>query len=143
MTSSHSLSISVFLTSGVYVSAFDLGSVYVFKMCCWGVYDSSVICTVVTILVHARIWVFWCFSAITDVSVDYLTSFYNIINSFIYPLLHPASSALLTGGLTGCAMGGGSDIPQHLVGPEYVDNYIQGSRDSGSCLIWTRRTTGG
>ena len=131
------------MQSWVYGSAFDFGSVYAYQSvslgcvqrfcdmyCC----DHVGPCSYLGFLV---------FSAITDVLVDYLTSFYNIINSFIYPLLHPASSALLTGGLTGCAMGGGSDIPQHLVGPECVDNYIQGSRDSGSSLIWAGRTTGG
>ena len=40
-------------------------------------------CTVVITWVHICIWVSWCFSAVTDVSVDYLTSFYNKIEELI------------------------------------------------------------
>ena len=35
------------------------------------------ICIVVIVQVRVCIWVFWCFSAATDASVDYLTGFYN------------------------------------------------------------------
>ena len=46
-------------------------------VCRRGVYSGSVMCTVVIMRIRVRIWVFRCFSAATDVSVDYLTSFYN------------------------------------------------------------------
>ena len=46
-------------------------------VCCRDVYSGSVMCTAVIMRFCVCIWYFWCFSAVTDVSVDYLTSFYN------------------------------------------------------------------
>ena len=46
-------------------------------VCCRGVYNDSEMCTVVIMQFRIHIWDFRCFSAVTDVSVDYLTSFYN------------------------------------------------------------------
>ena len=46
-------------------------------VCHRGVYSGSVMCTAVIMWFHVCIWDFQCFSAITDVSVDYLTGFYN------------------------------------------------------------------
>ena len=49
-------------------------------MCCWDVYSDSAVCTVVVMWFHVLIWDFWCFSAVTDVLVDYLTNFYNNVD---------------------------------------------------------------
>ena len=46
-------------------------------VCRRGVYSGSVMCTAVIMRFRVHIWEFWCFSAATDVSVDYLTGFYN------------------------------------------------------------------
>ena len=56
----------LFLTWVVYVHA---------RVCRQGVYSGSVMCTVVTMWFHVCIWVFRCFSAATDVLVDYLADF--------------------------------------------------------------------
>ena len=56
-----------------------LGLYMCFRMCCRTVYDHSVICIVSLMPFHAHIYVSGCFSAVTDVSVDYLTSFYNML----------------------------------------------------------------
>ena len=46
-------------------------------VCHQGVYNDSEMCTVMIMQFHIHIWDFQCFSAVTDVLVDYLTSFYN------------------------------------------------------------------
>ena len=50
-------------------------------VCCRGVYSVSVMCTAVIMWFCVHIWDFQCFSAITDVLVDYLTSFYNSVEA--------------------------------------------------------------
>ena len=44
-------------------------------VCHWGVYGGPVMCAVVIVRVCVCIWVFQCFLAATDASVDYLTDF--------------------------------------------------------------------
>ena len=51
-------------------------------MCRRGVYGGSMMCTVVIMWVRVHIWVFWCFSATTDASIDYSTSFHNTTCDF-------------------------------------------------------------
>ena len=57
---------------------FSVWAVYMHVgVCCQGVYSGFEMCTAVIMRFHTHIWDFWCFSAVTDVSVDYLTGFYN------------------------------------------------------------------
>ena len=61
-----------------YMHPFSVWVVYMHVgVYCWGVYSGSEMCTVMIMWFCIRIWDFQCFSAITDVSVDYLTGFYN------------------------------------------------------------------
>ena len=61
-----------------YMRLFLVWVVYIhIGVCCRGVYNGSEMCTVMIMWFRVHIWDFQSFSAITDVSVDYLTSFYN------------------------------------------------------------------
>ena len=57
---------------------FSVWAVYMcVGVCRRGVYSGSEMCTAVIMRLHIHIWDFQCFSAVTDVLVDYFTVFYN------------------------------------------------------------------